>query len=897
MEKNTLGIDIGSISTAMVELSPKGDIVYSSYFFHKGRVKETLAEALAETSIKDIRGIALTSSVPDIFAAGERYDSTVCIIAAAKKLHPEAGSVLIIGGEKFGLVSFDNEGSYRNYRSNSSCAAGTGSFLDQQSQRLSLNTIQEFCATAESNTGDIPRIASRCAVFAKTDLIHAQQEGYSLAEICDGLCAGLAKNVADTLFTSETPAAPMIMAGGVSRNSAVVRHLSQMTGVPIGIDELSHLYGAYGAALLHNSAEKPMLSLFSADELFAAEKKEKHYHYEPLELRLSGYPDFSSFKSYAYRPEVSGITDVETDIYIPLEKDYQVYLGIDIGSTSTKAALLDEDGSVLAGFYTRTSGRPLEAVQSIFEAIDDITRKENCVFDFRGVGTTGSGRKFIGKIIGADVMLDEITAHARAAYELDPEVDTIIEIGGQDAKFTTMKNGSVTFSIMNNVCAAGTGSFIEEQAVKLGCPLKEYSKRAEGIASPLASDRCTVFMERDLNYYLSEDYSTEEVLASVLHSVRENYLTKVAIEKNIGSKIFFQGATAKNRALVAAFEQRLGKPIMVSKFCHLTGALGAALHLIDEKITETSFRGIGLYKDKIPVNSEVCSLCNNNCKIKTAQIAGDTVAFGFLCGRDYETKKFVDENKSGFDLLKERKRLQVLSKKTKDFSFTIGIPAALHLTEELYLWKYFFNELGIKTITSEAYKNGIREGKKITGAEFCAPITEIHGHTAYLLEKADYLFLPAAFEHGHDKKIKRNYCYYTQYITSLIKSMNNIDKSKILTPVVHSLSGVNRMKKEIYRSLKKITGKISFNQVSAAYEKAAAANRVYQQRLLALYQDRKTADGINVILLGRPYTILSAAMNKGIPDIFGKEGIPVFFQDMIDKSAEEEDIQALLKAF
>ena len=139
----------------------------------------------------------------------------------------------------------------------------------------------------------------------------------------------------------------------------------------------------------------------------------------------------------------------------------------------------------------------------------------------------------------------------------------------------------VTFSIMNQVCAAGTGSFIEEQAKKLGCPLVEYSSRAEGCAAPLSSDRCTVFMERDLNYYLSEGFSVNEVLASVLHSVRDNYLTKVAIEKNIGERVFFQGATAKNRALVAAFEQRLGRPIMVSKFCHLTGAMGVALHLHD----------------------------------------------------------------------------------------------------------------------------------------------------------------------------------------------------------------------------------------------------------------------------------------------------------------------------
>ena len=180
--------------------------------------------------------------------------------------------------------------------------------------------------------------------------------------------------------------------------------------------------------------------------------------------------------------------------------------------------------------------------------------------------------------MGADLVVDEITAHARAACEIDPEVDTIIEIGGQDSKFTTLKNGAVTFSVMNKVCAAGTGSFIEEQARKLGCPLADYSARVEHRPSPMASDRCTVFMERDINHYLSEGYTVDEVLAAVLHSVRENYLTKVAVEAGIGNTISFQGATAKNRALVAAFEQRLNKPIHVSRYCHLTGALGRGPH-------------------------------------------------------------------------------------------------------------------------------------------------------------------------------------------------------------------------------------------------------------------------------------------------------------------------------
>ncbi len=223
--------------------------------------------------------------------------------------------------------------------------------------------------------------------------------------------------------------------------------------------------------------------------------------------------------------------------------------------------MIDEAKKPIAGFYTYTAGKPLTAVKSIFEAIENYFRKTGNGIRIAGVGTTGSGRKFIGEIINADLFIDEITSHARAAWELNPQTDTIIEIGGQDAKFTLMNNGSVTFSQMNSVCAAGTGSFLHEQARKLGCSLSDYAQKAENVSAPLASDRCTVFMERDISQLFNNGYTVNEILATALHSVTENYLKKVGVEASIGQNICFQGATAKNRSLVAAFEQRLKKPI------------------------------------------------------------------------------------------------------------------------------------------------------------------------------------------------------------------------------------------------------------------------------------------------------------------------------------------------
>ncbi|EKD38202.1 MAG: hypothetical protein ACD_75C00826G0002, partial [uncultured bacterium] len=783
-----------------------------------------------------------------------------------------------------------------------SCAAGTGSFLDQQAGRLNIAGIEELTKIACSCTGKCPQIASRCAVFAKTDLVHAQQEGYQLDEISDGLCRGLAKNIVDTLFSSKTlPPGEIVFCGGVAKNKAVADHIKELTGLSLTIPKEGHLYGAIGVCLLlqqdlagKNDSIAPV-AIERVDQLFrTGASPVRQYFYQPLQLHLSTYPDFTSHSQYRTRRDENGL-EVEVDLYLPLSRGQKVdaYLGIDIGSTSTKAVIMDEAGEVVAGFYTRTAGRPLMAVQNIFFAIDELQRKNDALFTIRQSGTTGSGRKFIGKLIGADAIIDEITAHARAAWQLNPAVDTIIEIGGQDAKFTTLKDGRVTFSTMNNVCAAGTGSFIEEQAAKLGCPIENYSARAENLRSPMTSDRCTVFMERDMNHFLSEGYDINEVLASALHSVRENYLLKVATEKNIGKTILFQGATAKNKALVAAFEQRLQKPIFVSRYCHLTGALGTALILCDEKGTATTFAGIDLYKQSIPVASEICDLCTNHCKISVATIEGQQVAYGFLCGRDYETPNYVARSSGAFDLLQERKQLSRFHKQTINQTIagdlTIGLPAAVHLVDDLHLWRMFFDLLGIKTLSSEKYDEALREGKKLSQSEFCAPMTAMHGHARWLLDRTDYLFMPIYLE-NKAKDARRQYCYYTQFLPSLIAGMVEQDEQRVLRPVIRYLYTSFHTKLQLFQMLQKIRpGKWNFFEVTAAYDRAVEFDRDYRQNLKELYSSRIAQQGqkdISVVFVGRPYTLLSPALNGNIPGVFRNMGIDTFYQDMLNGEAK-----------
>ncbi len=893
-----IGIDIGSAAISVACLDDQAEVLNSFYRLHRGAISETLRSILDKIDISQVGGIAMTMSGPNLLRDVPRYDTQIAMIAAVKKYHHDVGSILFVGAENFGLITFNRKGDYEKFRSNSSCAAGTGSFLDQQAQRLNLKSIETLSSVAFCNRDNSPKIATRCAVFAKTDLIHAQQEGYSIGQISDGLCEGLAKNVIETLMPDQNIRAPLILAGGVSMNQGVVKHLRRLLNTEPIVGKQSHLFGAIGAALLFlGEADNKPFNIKSWDDIFSRRKKDKNYGYPPLQLSLSDYPDFASMENYLFTPS-NQHADIEVSLYSPLAQNQEAYLGVDIGSTSTKAVIIDQDNRVLIGLYTLTSGRPLLAVQALLEAIANISRDRNINFIFLGVGTTGSGRKFIGKIIKADLIIDEITAHARAAYELKDDVDTIIEIGGQDSKFTTLKNGMVTFSVMNNVCAAGTGSFIEEQATKLGVSLHEYASRALNTPSPIASDRCTVFMERDINNYLTEGYEVNEVLASVLHSVCENYLAKVAVEANIGEKICFQGATARNKALVAAFEYRLKKRIFVSPFCHLTGALGSALILSENKFKSSGFRGLDLHKETIPVESEVCELCLNNCKINKVTVQGETVAFGFLCGRDYDTKRYVGQTKKQYQLIKERAKIfRPPGKKfTAKKQVKIGIPHALYLAEEMPLWRHFFSTLGVETIVDEKYKDAVKAGKKLAAAEFCSPLNAFIGHVQNIAAKCDYVFLPVYLDAKEPKEdAYRYYCYYTQFAATLASGIKSLPlNDKTIMPVIDHHSFQSRI--ELFTLLKPIL-KSSYWEIYNAYESALSYYREGKEKIINIYEREMPGnDDVRVVALGRPYCVLQNTMNKGIINIFENLNIKIFYQDMLPLHKEDlTEIEPLLQ--
>ncbi len=944
MHENLIaGIDIGSTTIAAVLLDSEGSLILKDYQFHNGNVYSALEATVAKFPVQTLNAIGVVAEKGrEFFKSGIEVNEQVAIIEGVKLYVPKPGAIITIGGETFGLILFDPDGKYKKYISNSACAAGTGAFLDQQAARLGLSGSEQLSELAQSFEGVPPKIATRCAVFAKTDLIHMQQKGYDLPTIAAGLSLGIAQNICNTLFHGIELLEPVVVVGGVSKNKKVVQYLQEEIRHPLTVLPDGEYAGAIGAALTagRQSSAQGQRTSFAIGSLLTRTDHVKTYHYPPLSEGSSTIPDFTAWQSYVQH-------DVEVDIYEPLEKNavIECYLGIDIGSTSTKATLVSRGRNVVAGLYTRTGGQPITALQRITRTMEEMEKRFEVQFTLCGTGTTGSGRKFIQKVSRAEYAVDEITAHARAAYHLRPDIDTIIEIGGQDAKFTVMHDGNVTFSVMNYVCAAGTGSFIEEQARRLGVSLGEYAALAENHPAPLISDRCTVFMQRDLSHMLSLGYSREELLAAALHSVRDNYLSKVAHVNKIGTCVAFQGATAKNHALVRAFEQKLQKPIFVAKYCHLTGALGVCLKMADAEMTGTSHFRKDLHNEQIVSGDYVCGFCNNNCKIKTIEIEGESLGWGYLCGRDEKDPGFQQKATSGFDLLRNhrkvfdvsrdagrrklpadvnlfhefrqggiqsvvrhpgrslagiRNRIQlngfalrkeifsfgVLPRDTKTVrspSLTIGLAATLTMLEYIPLWELFFRRLGFATIVSSTEQSHIAAGKEIQGADYCAPMTDFHGHIRELSSKADYIFYPQLLENTTEKE-ERSYCYYCHYAVPIIQNIPGLDcRHKMIAPVVNLDKNIDETIRTLFLHMPdKVKSQTSFVKFEAAFYMAWDWYRQRKADLQDIFRDQAGAtNDIGVVFIGRPYLVLHHALNKGLPDKLADMGIQCFYMDMV----------------
>ena len=582
----------------------------------------------------------------------------------------------------------------------------------------------------------------------------------------------------------------------------------------------------------------------------------------------------------------------------------EVFLGIDIGSVSTNFAVTDWDGNLLKEIYVGTQGRP---VQVVTDGLRELWDEFGDTISIRGVGTTGSGRELIGELVGADTVQDEITAHKTGSTFIsrryfDASVDTIFEIGGQDSKFIGLENGVVTDFAMNDACAAGTGSFLEEQAERLGIRIKgEFAEMALSSTAPVRmGERCTVFMEQDLNNYLYRGARKHDLVAGLAYSVVMNYLNRVVRGRKIGETIYFQGGTAYNDAVAAAFSQVLGRKIIVPPHNGVIGAIGMAL-LARDKVRATkeatTFRGFDLSKVDYRRREFVCKGCSNYCDMQEILIGDSRTYWGDKCSEKYRkaartgTKPVID------DLVARRiewmDRL-VAETPEKGARGTVGFPRAMYFHERFPFWKGVLTRMGFGVKVSPRTDKAIaREGFERTVAEPCYPIQVAHGHVGALLASGvDFLFLPNVINsetvHTHTAS---QFCPWGQTLPFVVAAVPKWEKElrqKLLSPTVRFRDGEKYIVEDLFDCFGPlgVSRKEIREGIRDGYREQAKLGRFLEVAGAEAIERVEKAGADAIVLLGRPYNLYDRDVNLNIPaklrDQYGGNVIPIDFLPVDD---------------
>ncbi len=912
--KLSIGIDIGSTSSDIVVLDDKNHIVLSDYRRTKGKPIETFRSQLQELFGKinpaGVEMVAATGSAARLASKvlGIPFVNEVAAQAAAiSQLYPDIDSATVIemGGQDSKLIFLHREpgaGRVKDFALNTVCAAGTGSFLDQQADRLGINIEDEFGRLAMESR-NVPRMAGRCSVFAKSDMIHLQQQATPMCDILAGLCLALARNLKSNLGCGREFVKPIIFTGGVAANAGVVKAISNVFETSNGeliVPDTHFFTGAVGAVLVAKSKGLGcnIATTSLADEIDA--------YIEKQGSALQNAPRREALASPVLAPPTN---TVHSDLLEKATEPIEAYIGVDVGSLSTKAVVMDRYKRILAKIYLMTAGRPLDAIQQVMESLGEQVKDKVKII---GAASTGSGRYLTGDFIGADVVINEITAQATGATIVNPKVDTIFEIGGQDSKYISLNNGVVVDFEMNHACAAGTGSFLEEQAQRLGISIKdEFARMAFASKSPIKlGERCTVFMESDLLSYQQQGACTENLVAGLSYSIVANYLNRVVGRRKIGDNICFQGGTAFNKAVWAAFETVTGKPIMVPDHHEVTGALGAAAiaaEFMDKagqqsgKQPQNKFKGFeNLIHADYTVESFACEHCSNHCEIKKVQLAGsEPLYYGSRCDR-YNIKK-GGEKKSRFNAFKYRqeKMLEFAGLNRKPVigarkTQTIGIPMALASWQMLPTFARFFSELGFEVVLSgRTSKETIRKGVETVTAQPCFPIKVAYGHIVELIEKeVDYIFLPSIVSATAIFAENKNnhFCPYVQSFPYQVRSAfgNKLGKSKLLICPLRLGEGDKLARKtfaELGRGLN-----ISPKRTRQAMEKGIEAQHGFDKSLKDKGREilASVREGEKLfVLVSRPYNGCDEGVSLQLPKKFAGAGAEIIPMDMLDLERAE----------
>ncbi len=873
----SLGINMGSSSVKVVLLEDK-KIVWYKVSEHDGNFFAALTNILSENKLPDNLKSLVTGNEGRYLLNINNVVESVCIEEALTGVGGhKVDAVVSMGGENLVVYSISPEGKIITNFSGNKCAAGTGEFFKQQLGRMNMKLTEINDIPSDSV---VKPISTRCSVFMKSDCTHKLNKGEATkGDIVLSLSEVMATKVVDFLLRAKLKTGSVLLAGGLTRNKYLVQFVKEkMPEIEFIVPDEASYFEAYGAAILAQGTGSTFPGI---DKL--------------LKTNALGFGKLKNLKSaegkVEYLPSKRG----------PIRADAEYILGVDGGSTTTKVALIDmETDEIVASHYGRTHGDPVKSLKNclievkkqINEQIGDKKLKITLA------STTGSSREILGVFLETPAVYNEIIAHAVGTTYFRPEIDTIFEIGGQDAKYVYLKNKVPIDYAMNEACSAGTGSFLEESAsgdlnIKNVWEIGDIALEA---LSPLKfGETCSAFINSDIRKAIQYGATRGDITAGIITSIVSNYLNRVVGNRTIGKHIVLQGGVAKNKAVPLAFAMLLDKNILIPPDPELLGCFGVGI-LAKQKMQD-GFIDKGEFDiDKI-LESEIihdreftCKACDNFCPIKVLSVNGHKYMFGGRCNKYANTrkKKIIDESKV-FNYIEKRNDLMFKElapepgSLVKKRDYVIGVPMAFSIYTLWPFYSWFFHTLGIEIRLS---KEILHEGIAKTESAYCFPAEIAHGAVQSCIhEGVDYIFVPHFRDMpSYEDDVHANFCPITQSLPYYIKkAFTDFPEDRFLSPIISFKYGLDKALEGILEIGKVL--KISDSEIRKAFDVGNAKQQEFFKKYKEIGKEAlekaRSLDHPVIALLGRPYNAFTRDANMGIPLKFTSRGYSIIPFDML----------------
>lgn len=890
-----IGIDAGSTTLKCIVLNEEDKILYSNYERHYSKVREKLIEEL-----ENIKGIienkkfkiAITGSAG--YGISKEYNlpfvqEVFATTLAIKRYYDDVDVAIELGGEDAKIIFLT--GGFEE-RMNSSCAGGTGAFIDQMAHLMGL-TVDEMDNLSLKHE-NIYEIASRCGVFAKTDIQPLLNQGARKEDISASVFQSVVNQTIGGLAQGRSIEGKIMFLGGPLYFCKGLRErfikTLKLKDNDVVSPENAQVFVAIGSAIYSKENNKK----YEYEELLNI-IKENHNEISTMNIidpLFNSEEEYNEFKERHKKAKVK-VSDINN--YAG-----EAYVGIDAGSTTTKVVLIDKEDNILYEYYGSNKGNPIEVVKKELKHIYNICGEK---IKIMGSAVTGYGEELIKKAFSIDFGIVETVAHYIAASHFNPKVDFILDIGGQDIKCFKIKDGIVANIMLNEACSSGCGSFIESFANQMGYDVETFSKL--GLFAKHSADlgsRCTVFMNSSVKQAQKEGATVEDLSAGLSVSVVKNALYKVIRAKSLdelGKNIIVQGGTMYNDAILRAFEKELGMNVIRPSISGLMGAYGCALYakrknLKESKIISKEDLESFTHKSKIAK----CGLCTNRCNL-TINIFNDGEKYisGNRCEKPTGNKKSESIPNMYQYKYKKLREYESLDEGKRG---TIGLPMVLNMYENIPLWATFFKELGFKVVLSdESNKKMYLKGQHtIPSDTVCYPAKLAHGHIENLISKnIEHIFYPC-MSYNFDEGISDNCfnCPVVAYYPELLKTnVKELDSNNFMMEYL-SLNNKKLLSRQLYEILNKTFGDIKQKEVKNALEKAYIEYEKYIKHIKEKGEEfieyAKNNNKKVIVVAGRPYHI-DPEINHGIDKVLSSLGIVVLTEDSIEVSHEKPKVNIL----